>query len=64
LSATSVIAVPIAMQERIQAMPVGIVDWNVGISIVPGGKKGPTAVAETVIIAPAKKQNNRPLARL
>ena len=64
MRATSVIATPIAMQEMIQAGPVGIVDWNVGISIVPGGKNGPTAVADTVIIEPARKQKRRPLARL
>jgi len=52
------------MQEMTHAGPVGIVLWKVGISIVPGGKNGPTAVAETVIIDPARKQNSSPLARL
>ena len=57
-------AAPMTTHDRIQAMPVGSVDSNVGISIVPGGKSGPTAVAETVIIEPARKQKSRPLARL
>ena len=52
------------MQAMIQATPVGIVDSNVGIFTVPSGKNCPTAVAETVIMAPARKQNSRPLARL
>ena len=52
------------MQEAIQAGPVGIVEENVGMAIVPAGKNGPTAVAETVIIDPARKQKRRPLARL
>jgi len=44
-------------------MPVGIVSANVGIVIrSPNGT--PTAVAETVTIAPARKQNRTPLKRL
>ena len=52
------------MAEGLDTGPVGMVDWKVGISIVPGGKNGPTAVADTVIIEPARKQKSRTLARL
>ena len=52
---------PIIITITTQVIPLGIVSVNLGIGILKGI---PTAVAETVIIEPAKKQNKIPFARL
>ena len=53
---------PMRRQVMIQPGPVGKVVANVGIAMV--GANGATAVAETVIMEPARKQNRIPLAKL
>ena len=61
LAAIIDITTPIKITIIIQVKPLGMVSVNLGIGISKGI---PTAVAETVIIDPAKKQNKIPLARL
>ena len=60
-AATTAMTLPTAATARIQPRLFGRVSSNLGIG---NSNHTPTAVAETVIIAPAKKQNMMPLARL
>ncbi|NDV16343.1 hypothetical protein GO009_09935 [Muricauda sp. TY007] len=61
LAAINEITAPIANTITTHVIPLGMVSVSFGISISKGI---PTAVAETVIIAPARKQNRIPLAKL
>ena len=59
--AIQVVSPPRTTTIKIQVKLLGITSVSFGISIFVGT---PTAVAETVIIEPAKKQKRTPLARL
>ena len=61
LLAIQVVKPPIKITVIIQLELLGITSVNLGISRFVGT---PTAVADTVIMAPARKQNNIPLATL
>ena len=61
LAAITEMAMPIKSTITIQVEPLGKVSVSFGMGISKGI---PTAVADTVIIEPAKKQNKIPLAKL
>ena len=61
LAAIHVVRPPMIITTMIHVTLLGITSVSLGISIPVGT---PTAVAETVIMEPAKKQNNTPLATL
>ena len=52
---------PVMITISTQGAPLGMVSFKAGIGKLNGM---PTAVVETVIIEPAKKQNKTPLATL
>ena len=61
LEAINEITAPIRITMITHVTPLGMVSVNLGMGISNGI---PTAVADTVIIDPAKKQNKIPLAKL